>query len=102
MFKRWFLNEVAGYVSILSGGLQRMGYGEGLTRKARRERMKESLERRMRTLRRTDRRNRGVVEREAGKRRRLGEKGLGVRKSRGCVKEERSLEFRHEEAHFIL
>jgi len=37
MFRRWFLNEVAGHVSRLQGGLIPMGYGEDLKWKAKKD-----------------------------------------------------------------
>jgi hypothetical protein len=102
MFTRWFLNEVAGNLSLLSGGLQKMGYGEDLAGKARewkRAWMRERLERRMR---RAGRRSRRVVERDTRERRSFGEKGLGAGKRRGCAKRGCGLEFKHEEAHLIM
>jgi hypothetical protein len=102
MFRRWFQNEVAGNINILTKGLKPMGHGENLPKMAkdcRKQRRTQLLGNRLR------RRNNiplATIKRHLEKRRSFGERGRGAKPKRKCAVNGCSLEFEHEGLHLVL
>jgi hypothetical protein len=102
MFRRWFQNEVAGNINILTKGLKPMGHGENLPQMAkdcRKQRRTQLLGHR---LRRKNDRPLATIKRHLEKRRSFGERGRGTKPKRKCAVNGCSLEFEHEGLHLVL